>query len=151
MQHADVWEFLSEDDCWKSWFHFQANVEPFGSSSSTSNNMTVRYSSSCPVDHSQDADIVQNFYKTIRSYSLPKIPNVTLQTVHRYEQKTLIKFLSEKREALKKRMDFFHTRGEAGPNPHFYKTVDKRVVFCSVYAVLPFFYPSWLQNYIFNV
>ena len=109
--------------------------------------MTVRYSSSCPVDHSQDADIVQNFYKTIRSYSLPKIPNVTLQTVHRYEQKTLIKFLSEKREALKKRMDFFHTRGEAGPNPHFYKTVDKRVVFCSVYAVLPFFYPSWLQNY----
>merc|ERR1719288_314728 len=68
-------------DC--SLSEFLANIEPFGSSGSTSNNMTVKYSSSCPVDHSQDADIVQNFYKTIRSYSLPRIPNVTLQTIHR--------------------------------------------------------------------
>ena len=37
----------------------------------------------CPVDHSQDQEIIQTFYKQVRTYTLPKLPNVTLRTVHR--------------------------------------------------------------------
>ena len=38
----------------------------------------------CPVDHSQDQEILQTFYKLVKTYTLPKLPNVTLKTVHRY-------------------------------------------------------------------
>ena len=46
--------------------------------------MTVGSSSSCPVDHTQDPEIIQAFYKLVKSFTLPKLPNVTLRTVHRW-------------------------------------------------------------------
>ena len=36
-----------------------------------------------PVDHTQDPEIIQAFYKLVKSFTLPKLPNVTLRTVHR--------------------------------------------------------------------
>ena len=82
----------------------QADIEPFGSFSSSTNSfnaiqpsnssqsssqcwsggMTVGSSSSCPVDHTQDPEIIQAFYKLVKSFTLPKLPNVTLRTVHRW-------------------------------------------------------------------
>ena len=37
----------------------------------------------CPIDHSDDPELVRSFYRTVKGYSLPNIHNVTLQTVHR--------------------------------------------------------------------
>ena len=49
--------------------------------------MTVYVHSSpfCPVDHSKDPEIVQTFYKLVKTYTLPKLPNITLKTVHRWK------------------------------------------------------------------
>ena len=38
----------------------------------------------CPIDHSDDPELVRSFYRTVKGYSLPNIHNVTLQTVHRW-------------------------------------------------------------------
>ena len=48
--------------------------------------MTVYVHSSpfCPVDHSKDPEIIQTFYKLVKTYTLPKLSNVTLKTVHRW-------------------------------------------------------------------
>ena len=60
-----------------------------GSSSQSdgSSVMTVYVHSSpfCPVDHSKDPEIIQTFYKLVKTYTLPKLPNVTLKTVHRWK------------------------------------------------------------------
>ena len=49
--------------------------------------MTVYVHSSpyCPVDHSKDPEIIQTFYRLVKTYTLPKLPNVTLKTVHRWK------------------------------------------------------------------
>ena len=44
--------------------------------------MTIK-ASQCPVDHSEDPELVQSFYRTVRSYALPRFPNITVKTVHR--------------------------------------------------------------------
>lgn len=36
-----------------------------------------------PYNPCQDQEIVQTFYKLVKTYTLPKLPNVTLKTVHR--------------------------------------------------------------------
>ena len=49
--------------------------------------MTIKASSSqCPVDHSEDPELVQSFYRTVRSYALPRFPNIAVKTVHRWQQ-----------------------------------------------------------------
>ena len=44
--------------------------------------MTIK-ASQCPVDHSEDPELVQSFYRTVRCYALPRFPNITVKTVHR--------------------------------------------------------------------
>jgi len=64
------------------------DIEPsfFGSKVHENYHMTIgdpRMMDGCPIDHSDDPDLVRSFYRTVKCYCLPKIPNVTLQTVHR--------------------------------------------------------------------
>ena len=82
----------------------QADIVPFGSTSSSTNSlgnfqtnnstsgpssqswipaMRVSRDPWCPVDHSKDQEIVQTFYKLVKTYTLPKLPNINLKTVHR--------------------------------------------------------------------
>jgi len=63
------------------------DIVPFGSQVHENYNMTIgpqtRMLDGCPIDHSEDPDLVRSFYRTVKCYCLPKIPNVTLHTVHR--------------------------------------------------------------------
>ena len=46
-----------------------------GSSTSTVN--------SCPIDHSKDSDVIANYYKIVKKYTLPWNSNIFLETVHK--------------------------------------------------------------------
>ena len=87
---ADVVPFGSSTNSTSAFNNFHTNNSSLMGSSSQSDGssvMTVYVHSSpfCPVDHSKDPEIIKTFYKLVKTYTLPKLPNVTLKTVHRWE------------------------------------------------------------------
>ena len=47
--------------------------------------MTVQHDDDdeCPIDHTDDPDMIKRYYRTVSSYTLPRVDNINVLTVHR--------------------------------------------------------------------